>query len=100
MDLVAKDVVKAFIIYMTSYPIGSLVQLSNDCVAKVVDTAPGAISKPVVTVLTDHEGTILPVKRMYQINTAEDYSITIVKALSPYHLPSVGIMDGFFSASN
>jgi len=95
VNLISKDFVKAFVIYLSTHPIGSIVQLSNNCIGKVVETNADAPGKPIVSVLTNVQGNLLPKKFVYQIDTRDMKSISIVKALARSEYKGIGIMDGF-----
>jgi len=94
-NLIAGDFVRAFLTYMSLYPIGSLVLLNNQCIAKVVDTNESATNKPIVSVLTDTKGSFLPKGNIYQINLNEKSDVSIVEALSLNTYKNISIMDGF-----
>ncbi len=93
--LIASDFVKAFLTYMSLYPIGSLVLLSNQCLAKVVDTNKIASDKPVVSVLTDSNGSFLPKQSIYQLDLLQNEDLQIEQALSFSNYKNISIMDGF-----
>ncbi|MBN1982851.1 MAG: HD domain-containing protein [Chitinivibrionales bacterium] len=95
IGLVAKHYVKAFISYMSSFPVGSLVLLSNNCIAKVIDTHEHAITKPVLSIITDHGGKLLQRKNYHQIDLRSCSDISIVRPLSSYLYQNIGLMDGF-----
>ena len=95
LGLISKKVVKAFITYMSTYPIGSLVLLSNRCIAKVVDVNHGFLRKPVVSVLTNSIGAPLTKKNYYQIDLLKKKDIFIVKPLPQSAFSQINIMDGF-----
>jgi HD-GYP domain-containing protein (c-di-GMP phosphodiesterase class II) len=94
-DLIADEFVKAFLSYISIFPIGSLVQLNNNAVAKVVDVNPQSVGKPVVAVLSDAQGKLLPGKKFYYINLRYESGTYITKALSSDFIKGIGIMDGF-----
>ena len=50
------DVMKIFINKMSVYPIGSIVTLDTDEVARVVSVQPGSPLRPVVMILRDANG--------------------------------------------
>lgn len=93
--MISSEFVKAFITYTSLYPIGSLVLLDNQCVAKVVDANHEASDKPVVSVLTDGNGSFLPKENIYQLDLNKYTDFKIVQALSLDSYKSISIMDGF-----
>jgi HD-GYP domain-containing protein (c-di-GMP phosphodiesterase class II) len=94
-NLVADDFVKAFLSYLSIFPIGSLVQLSNHAVAKVVEANPPSMGKPTVAILTDAQGRLVPKSGIRYVNLKDESELFIIKALACDYLKGVGIMDGF-----
>lgn len=94
-NLISGDFVRAFLTYMSLYPIGSLVLLDNQCIAKVVDTNQDATEKPIVSVLTNTKGSFFPKNQIYQIDLKKDKNTRIIQALSLNTYKNISIMDGF-----
>ncbi|MBD3344334.1 MAG: HD domain-containing protein [Chitinivibrionales bacterium] len=94
-NLVSSEYTKAFLQYASLFPVGSLVQLNDDRIAKVIDTNKDSFAKPVVSVLTDKSGTPYSKEKITQIDLHKDSSVQIVKALPNDCMNAVGIMDGF-----
>jgi len=57
--LIATDAVRALLEYASLFPVGSLVELSNRRIAKVVAANKSNLHLPVVSVLTDEKGNVL-----------------------------------------
>lgn len=93
--LIASDAVKAFLDYVSLFPVGSLVLLSNHCIAKVVHANKQALHLPVISVLTDEKGGLLEKDKIRQIDLHADTSIKIEKGLPFDFLKEVGVMVGF-----
>jgi len=93
--MVPGDFVKSFVEYASLYPVGSLVELSDHRIAKVVQANRNSLGKPVVSVLTNSIGRSLDKSNISQIDLAKDISIQIVKALPSDQLKNVDIMLGF-----
>jgi HD-GYP domain-containing protein (c-di-GMP phosphodiesterase class II) len=94
-NLIADEFVKAFLNYISIFPIGSLVQLNNHSVAKVVDANPQSLGKPVVAVLSDSQGRIVRKNEIRYINLRVEDDLFIIKALASDFVKGIGIMDGF-----
>jgi len=63
------NIIRAILPVTSVYPVGCLVKISNNCVAKVVKSNGGsALTQPLVTVVADEDGIILPRADMYQID--------------------------------
>ncbi|NLD98826.1 MAG: HD domain-containing protein [Fibrobacter sp.] len=78
--LISGEFVKALLEYSSLFPIGSIVELSNNCLAKVVQSNGTSFAKPSVCVLTDSKGNILSEEDQYTENLSENTSIQIIKA--------------------
>jgi hypothetical protein len=93
--LLCGDFVKAFLNYISLFPVGSIVELSDNRVGKVVHANGMSYAKPVISVLTDSSGSPLPADNYTQLDLRNDVRLQVVKALTPDHVKGVGIMDGF-----
>jgi HD-GYP domain-containing protein (c-di-GMP phosphodiesterase class II) len=92
--LLAGEYVKALLEYTSLFPIGSLVELSNGLVAKVVQSNGTSFAKPKVCVLTEKNGNILPEEKQYYEDLSKNISIQIVRA-SPSISDSIDLLRGF-----
>jgi hypothetical protein len=93
--LISGEFVKAFLQYTSLFPVGSLVELNDNRIAKVIQSNGNSFAKPVVSVLTNEKSELLAKDRIYQINLSEDTDVHIIRALKLDHLPEVSQMDGF-----
>jgi HD-GYP domain-containing protein (c-di-GMP phosphodiesterase class II) len=93
--LLSNDFVKAFLEYASLFPVGSLVELSNKCVAKVIGANRHSISRPLVSVILDKDGLLLKKSQLYQIDLYKSRDIAISKALPSDFIKSGKVMDGF-----
>lgn len=93
--LIASDAVKAFLEYVSLFPVGSLVLLSDNRIAKVVHANKEALHLPMVSVLTDENGELLDKGKIHQLNLNKGSGILIRKGLPFNFLKNVGMMDGF-----
>lgn len=94
-DLLASDLVKAFISYMSLFPVGSLVELSDHTMGKVVLANELHYTKPVVSILADSRGNLLSKEKIYQVDLSKNQGLQIVKAVESTRLPGLDIMHGF-----
>ena len=95
LGAVSGDLLKAFIKYVSLFPIGSLVELSNHAIGKVVQANTCSLAKPVVSVLSDEKGALLPQEQIFQVNLMQETQLSVIRALAPDHFKEVRIMDGF-----
>ncbi len=93
--LLSAEAVQSFIEYTSVYPVGSLVLLSDNRIAKVVHANKEAPALPVVSALTDNNGTRLAGNMLVQINLLRNNDVKIVRAIPEKFLNSHAIMDGF-----
>ncbi len=93
--LISGQFVKAFLSYTSLFPVGSLVELSNKKIAKVIKANSSSFAKPTVSVLSTDKGEPLPENNIYQIDLADDTNIHIIKALNTDHIECISLMDGF-----
>jgi HD-GYP domain-containing protein (c-di-GMP phosphodiesterase class II) len=94
-NLLSIEFVKAFLSYASLFPVGSLVELNNHSVARVVQSNEVHQAKPVVSVIMDPSGALLPPEKIYQIDLSKDPGVQVIRALEPGKLPPFDIMYGF-----
>jgi HD-GYP domain-containing protein (c-di-GMP phosphodiesterase class II) len=94
-NLLSIDFVKAFLAYASLFPIGSVVELSNHCIARVVQANELHQTKPLVSVIMDHQGALLSREKIYQMDLSRETSVQITRAIEPANLPKFDIMLGF-----
>jgi HD-GYP domain-containing protein (c-di-GMP phosphodiesterase class II) len=94
-SLMPQDFTSAFLAYASLFPIGSLVQLNDHRIAKVVHTNSDRLSKPVVSILTDNDGKTLKKDKIYQEDLKDSSALQIIKALHSDYVKGIEIMDGF-----
>jgi HD-GYP domain-containing protein (c-di-GMP phosphodiesterase class II) len=93
--VVSPGLLKAFLKYVSLFPVGSLVELSDHSIGKVIQANNTSYSKPVVSVLTNTKGALLPHERIYQVDLTKELEYSIIQALPFDYLDGVGIMEGF-----
>lgn len=93
--LIPGEYVKAFLEYSSVYPVGSLVELSDHTIAKVIQANKNSLSKPVVSVVTNSKGKILNKSSIFQIDLSKNTNLQVIKALPYDYLNDIDIMDGF-----
>jgi HD-GYP domain-containing protein (c-di-GMP phosphodiesterase class II) len=82
------DVVKAFVRTMGIYPIGSIVSLNNNSIARVTEVKAAAPLTPVVRVLIDERGRVLKSGEEVIIDLQHGKGLFITRALDP-RLPGI-----------
>jgi HD-GYP domain-containing protein (c-di-GMP phosphodiesterase class II) len=85
--------IKQFLKTMSIFPVGSLVRLTNGRVAKVVAPNPTEFTKPIVSLLTNEEGMVLPKASMAQLDLSQSGE-KIAEAL-PNQSIAHHVLDGF-----
>jgi HD-GYP domain-containing protein (c-di-GMP phosphodiesterase class II) len=93
--LISSEAVKALLEYVSLFPVGSLVELSNHCIAKVVHAHKTAFHQPTVSVLLDERGKRIDKKYVQQIDLTQHPAIQIIKALPADLIGDISLMDGF-----
>jgi putative nucleotidyltransferase with HDIG domain len=88
------EYVKSLLEYSSLFPVGSLVELSNGCIAKVIRSNGTSFAKPAVCVLTDRSGATLPTDKRFIEDLSKNISIQIIRAYST-NLDDVDVMSGF-----
>lgn len=93
--LVSGEFVKAFLTYTSLFPVGSLVELSDKRIGKVIKANGTSFAKPIVNIMTDSDQVVLARERFELIDLASETEISIAKALSLDHMKDIKTMDGF-----
>jgi HD-GYP domain-containing protein (c-di-GMP phosphodiesterase class II) len=95
-NLVSPEFVKAFLEYASLFPVGSIVELSDHRIARVVAANGVHFTKPQVSVILDAKGNVLSRTNIHQIDLSADTGVQIVRALEPTQMPqTIDIMHGF-----
>ncbi len=94
-NLLCSEYVKAFISYMSLFPIGSLVELSDKTIGKVVHSNEAHFTKPVVSIIAGPQSKLLPIDKMFQIDLVKRQDLQIIRAVEAKELPNQDIMSGF-----
>jgi hypothetical protein len=79
------------------FPVGSVVELSDGRIGRVVGANSDSFAKPQITVLTNELGQRLSRGQTYQLDLKESAAdgVQIVKSHGLDYLPDLQIMDGF-----
>ncbi|MDD5676074.1 MAG: HD domain-containing protein, partial [Chitinivibrionales bacterium] len=94
-NLVDGEVIKGLLEYYSLYVVGSLAQLSNGCIGRIVHANGQHFAKPVVSVLTNQNLELLNEMLIYQEDLVKNEDVQIVKVFDPHHLPQVSLLAGF-----
>ena len=93
--LISGEFVKAFLVYVSLYPVGSLVELNDKRIAKVIHSNKDSLGKPVVSIITDTTGKLLAKSHILQEDLSRNKGIYIVKVLPSDLFKDADIMMGF-----
>jgi HD-GYP domain-containing protein (c-di-GMP phosphodiesterase class II) len=91
----ARKYVDAFVKSVSLYPIGTLIELSSGCIAKVVHANPLAPSTPMAMVLTDPARRKLTPSEMFLVDLQKAPIPRITRGLPLDYLRESHIMEGF-----
>jgi len=91
----SSDIIRAYLLYSSMFPIGSLVELSDHRIARVVSSNGTSFTKPQVSVIIDKEGAPLAGDAIYQLDLKKEPDVQIVKSLRYDHVPGIDQMSGF-----
>lgn len=78
--LISGEFVKSLLEYTSLFPVGSVVELSNRCLGKVIKANGNSFAKPVVSILTDTNGKKLGPQEIFEEDLSKNTSIQIVRA--------------------
>ena len=92
---VSSDFVKAFLMYTSLFPVGSIVGLSDGSIAKVVSANGRAFTKPWVSVLVAPDGRRLQPQEVYQLDLHNTPETQIVTSYPIDTFETVGTLEGF-----
>ncbi len=71
--------VKALLEFTSLFPVGSVVELNNKCIGRVIKPNGTSFAKPVVCILMDEKGNVLEEKEQYIEDLMVNTSLQIVK---------------------
>jgi HD-GYP domain-containing protein (c-di-GMP phosphodiesterase class II) len=89
-----EEYVRSFLSATSLFPIGSLVELSDSRIAKVIAANPLRYDKPILSVLVNTEGKMLNAQLIYQVDLLKEPSVKIVRSL-PVNSLTCDILAGF-----
>jgi HD-GYP domain-containing protein (c-di-GMP phosphodiesterase class II) len=92
--LVAGELVKSFVQFMSLFPVGSIVELNNRCIGKVIKPNPTSPSKPIVSVLFDADGKKLTGANAFEEDLSANLTLTVIK-VHPRNYCAIKWSDGF-----
>jgi len=92
---VSGDFVKAFLTYVSLFPVGSIVELSNRCIGRVVATNGTSYAKPVVSIIVDDNGQKLEDTQIYQIDLKLNTELQISRSYRYDYIRDLDVMKGF-----
>ncbi|MBD3392136.1 MAG: HD domain-containing protein [Chitinivibrionales bacterium] len=93
--LLSHHFAKAFLAYASLFPVGSIVELSDHRLGRVIRGNPTMFHRPLVSIVQTNAGKVLHETEIYQLDLAYDESIAIIRALPPDFIRGVDILHGF-----
>lgn len=93
--IVSSEFLTAFLDYTSLFPVGSIVQLSDGRMGKVVAANKSRYAKPVVSILTNSRGRLKARDEVEAVDLLRQRDVQISRALPMVYLQNVGPMDGF-----
>jgi HD-GYP domain-containing protein (c-di-GMP phosphodiesterase class II) len=78
--LISGELVKSFLEYTSLFPVGSIVELSNGYLGKVIKANGNSFAKPVVCVFANSEGEKLSPQDMHEEDLSKNITVQIVRA--------------------
>ncbi len=96
LGLLGPGETRSFLRYVSLFPVGSLVELNDGRIAKVIKSNDSSFTKPVVSVLTDVHGDALAKEKIYQLDLSQyNNEIRVERAHRHGFVQGCRIMDGF-----
>jgi HD-GYP domain-containing protein (c-di-GMP phosphodiesterase class II) len=92
--LLNEEYVRAFLSATSLFPVGSLVELNDSRIAKVIAANPRRYDKPILSILVNTEGKMLNAQLIYQIDLTKEPSVKISRSL-PIDTLACDILTGF-----
>lgn len=88
------ELVKAFIDYTSLFPVGSLVRLSTNEIAKVVKANGKDHTRPYISIIADSEGNLYQEEKVKETDLSKQKDIKVVQALGNEKM-NIDVMKGF-----
>ena len=82
-------VIRAFVYCISIFPLGTLVMLSNNAIARVVKTNPKDPKMPIVQIMIDQKGN--RITDQTDVKTSEESGITIKRSLGPEEVQNIDL---------
>ncbi len=92
--LASEECVKAFLEYASLFPVGSLVELSDKRIARVIHANKNRFTRPVISVITDLSGNLLPEDQTVMIDLRES-PLRVSRPLPAEVVPGIDLLYGF-----
>jgi hypothetical protein len=92
--LISGEFTKSLVQCLSLFPIGSIVELSNKCVGKVIRATMASPSKPTVCLFFDENGKELSGVSSYEVDLSSNLAVSIVKA-HPNDYKNIFWLSGF-----
>jgi HD-GYP domain-containing protein (c-di-GMP phosphodiesterase class II) len=92
--LINSEFVKSFLSFASLFPIGSLVQLNDNRIGRVISANQTKFAKPLISILAESNGQVLKPEQIYQVDLSTETDIQVIRSL-PFESVSKDILHGF-----
>lgn len=94
--LISKQFLNNLLEVASIFPIGTVVVLNNNSIAKVIETNSENYSRPIVVIIGDNQNGVFEDKSKYkEVNLLKEEKISIVSSIHTDTLESIGLLHGF-----
>jgi len=90
-----KKIVVNFIQYISIFPIGTLVKLSDNRIGKVIALNNNDLKRPKLSIVIDSTGHRIETKKAYKFDLSKNRGVNIKQSISVSLFNDINIMDGF-----
>ncbi|MBD3418673.1 MAG: HD domain-containing protein [Chitinivibrionales bacterium] len=91
---ISGELLRSFLQQASLFPLGSIVELDNMCLAKVIKSNESSFGKPVVKVIADRDGNIFSPVHMKVIDLKDDNEHRIARAHGPEAVEHADVLTG------
>jgi HD-GYP domain-containing protein (c-di-GMP phosphodiesterase class II) len=93
--MLAKPLLRAFLSFTSLFPVGSIVELSDQRLARVIQANPRELDKPLVSIVAEPHAGLLAPDAVQVCDLADTNSPHIIRAFSPWHCARGDVLSGF-----
>ncbi|MCX7725902.1 MAG: hypothetical protein N2053_03520, partial [Chitinispirillaceae bacterium] len=93
-NFISENVVNALLKSVSIFPVGSMVELSDGRIARVISANEYHLARPVVSIIAEKNGVLLSPSDVYTVDLSVETSIQIIKSL-PFNSIKCDVLHGF-----